>query len=400
MLTENFYRAFEDKYRGSRGMIKERLKIYLPFLFPLKALYPDTRVLDIGCGRGEWLELLKEHAIEAEGIDFDQGMLNACHEIGLKVRQGDGIAYLKEQADESLLAINAFHVVEHISFDQLHDLVNEAHRVLKPGGLLILETPNPENIRVATETFYLDPTHIKPIPSQLLSFLPEFYGYTRTKIVRLQESRDLINQQNINLWQVLDGASPDYAIIAQKNAAVETLKQFDELFSKDFGISLNLLTERFENRFQYMEAKATQAEAKATQAEAKATQAEANFHMLLNSRSWKITKPLRSTVKIAREFKTSAKHWVTFSSDSIPQKALFSLLETIRYQIQKHPRLALNMKNILFKIPGLRKKIKQLFHNQANHKKICIESPKLFIPDTQTISSDLKKSIKKHKEEK
>ena len=199
MENKDFYRAFEDAHRGSRELIKERASVYLPFVVPLKNIYNESLALDIGCGRGEWLELLKDNGIDAQGIDLDRGMLEACTKLELDVQNGNGITYLKEQTNESLMIISAFHVVEHISFEDLQILVEEALRVLKPGGLLIMETPNPENIKVATENFYLDPTHVKPIPPKLLSFLTEFYGYKHTKVLRLQESQELGNKENINL---------------------------------------------------------------------------------------------------------------------------------------------------------------------------------------------------------
>lgn len=253
MKNKNFYSAFENKHRGPRELIKDRVSVYLPFILPLKEIYPDSRALDIGCGRGEWLELLKDNGIDALGIDFDEGMLKACHMLDLNVIQGDGIAYLQEQPDNSMHLISAFHVVEHISFENLQILVEESIRVLKPGGLLILETPNPENIKVATENFYLDPTHIKPIPSQLLAFLSEYYKFERTKVVGLQENKTLLDQGNITLMDVLSGVSPDYAVIAQKKADEEILKQFDEIFIQDFGLSLSSLSEKFENRLQRIE---------------------------------------------------------------------------------------------------------------------------------------------------
>ena len=292
-MSEGFYRAFEDKHRGSRELIKGRVEVYLPFVLPLKKMYPHDSGLDIGCGRGEWLELLKENNIPVIGVDFDEGMLKACRELNLNIELGDGIEYLGKLKDESLSVISAFHVVEHISFEELQTLVKEALRVLKSGGILILETPNPENIKVGTEFFHLDPTHIKPIPSQLLSFLPEFYGYQRTKIIKLQENIELENRENINLLDVIDGASPDYAVIAQKKANKEILEKFDDAFSNNIGLSLSELAAKFENRLQKIETKAEQAETKAEQAEAKAEQVRAELHSVYNSRSWKITEPLR-----------------------------------------------------------------------------------------------------------
>ena len=95
ILKDNFYRAFEEKYRGSRENIKERQKIYLPFILPLHEIYPDDMVLDIGCGRGEWLELMQDNDIPAKGVDLDERMLEAGLSLGLNVEKGDGITFLQ-----------------------------------------------------------------------------------------------------------------------------------------------------------------------------------------------------------------------------------------------------------------------------------------------------------------
>ena len=84
-MSDNFYRTFEDKFRGSRMLIKSRLRVYLPFVEPLKDINTDTTALDLGCGRGEWLELLKEVGISGHGIDIDDEMLLACGELDLSV---------------------------------------------------------------------------------------------------------------------------------------------------------------------------------------------------------------------------------------------------------------------------------------------------------------------------
>lgn len=247
-MTDNFYRAFEEKHRGSRTLIKMRLGVYRPFVEPLLQLYPDARAIDLGCGRGEWLELLCEVGFQAIGIDQDAGMLAACHELKLNVEQGDALAHLRVLAAESQTIVSAFHLAEHLPFDDLRMLVAEALRVLKRGGLLIMETPNPENLVVATRNFYLDPTHQKPIPSQLLAFVAEHAGFARVKTLGLQEPKDLITKAEITLADVFHGASPDYAVIAQKHGPPDVLALFEQAFAREYGLSQDDLLTRWDNQ--------------------------------------------------------------------------------------------------------------------------------------------------------
>ena len=246
MSTLGFYRAFEERFYAPRSTIKKLRQQYLPFVQPLAALYPGAATFDIGCGRGEWLELMQELGMSPFGVDLDAGMLQGCHELNLPAEQGDAVAYLQTLADNSQAVVTAFHVVEHISFEQLTKVVIESLRVLQPGGLLIMETPNPENIVVATRNFYLDPTHLRPIPSLLLSFLPEYHGFARVHTLRLQESSALHQCNDISLIDVLGGVSPDYAVVAQKAAAPDVMERFDTVFGAHFGIDLNDLAGRYD----------------------------------------------------------------------------------------------------------------------------------------------------------
>ncbi|MGS5088186.1 glycosyltransferase [Hydrogenophaga sp. A37] len=243
-MTDRFYVAFEDRYRGSRELIYERLKAYLPFVAPLASAFPGAEVIDLGCGRGEWLQMVRDQGLMPFGVDLDAGMLSRCESMGLPVQQGDALAYLAGLPDNSQAMVSAFHLVEHIPFDALRTLVQESMRVLRPGGLLILETPNPENVVVGTNHFYLDPTHHKPIPHQLLSFLPEHCGFERTKVVRLQESAALAHNLAPGLHDVLVGVSPDYAVVAQKAAPAAILTGFDGAFARHYGLSLDELAVR------------------------------------------------------------------------------------------------------------------------------------------------------------
>lgn len=249
MSSSDFYRAFEERYRGPRELIQERLRVYLPYIKPLRQLYPPSPcAIDLGCGRGEWLELLQSEGFIGQGIDLDEGMLAACRTRGLPAIHGDALGYLHTLADASQAVVSGFHIAEHIAFADLQTLVIEALRVLKPGGLLILETPNPENIVVGSNSFYLDPTHKSPLPPNLLSFLPEHYGYARVKVLRLQEASGLDSVQHVQLIDVLAGVSPDYAMVAQKSANPEQMQAFDAAFATVHGIDLETLARRFDER--------------------------------------------------------------------------------------------------------------------------------------------------------
>nr|WP_282100698.1 methyltransferase domain-containing protein [Burkholderia sp. Tr-862] len=234
----------------------------MPFVEPLASIYPGGGTFDLGCGRGEWLELMAEQGLTPFGVDLDAGMLQACEERGLPATQGDAVAYLKTLESESQVVVSAFHVVEHITFEQLQTVVSEALRVLRPGGLLILETPNPENIAVATNNFHLDPTHQKPIPSLLLSFVAEHGGFETVKTLRLQESPALRNpDHSVSLLDVIRGASPDYAVIAQKAAAPEIKEKFAQVFAAEYGLSLERLADRYEARTDSVRLRVEKAEA-------------------------------------------------------------------------------------------------------------------------------------------
>ena len=175
------YAALEDRFRGTREEIKDRFKIYLPYVEPAR----DAEVVDLGCGRGEWLELLNESGFKGRGVERNLVQIDACRQRGLDVVDDDMIAYLRTLPDESTGAVTGFHVIEHVSIDALVSLFNEVLRVLRPGGVAIFETPNPENVLVGSNFFYLDPTHHHPLPSELTQFLFESRGFDRIEVLYL-----------------------------------------------------------------------------------------------------------------------------------------------------------------------------------------------------------------------
>lgn len=236
-MTDTFYARLESHFRGNREVIKNRHALYLPLLASLKQIFTPPTLLDLGCGRGEWLEVAQEAGWETFGVDLDEGMLAEAASQGLHGLKGDLLEYLQGQAAESLCLVTAFHVAEHLSFSDLLTLVQQIYRVLRPGGIMILETPNSENLVVGTSSFYLDPSHRKPLPSELLTFLAIDSGFVRVSISRLHEPPDF-SPAALSMQGLLYGISPDYALIAQKAAPEFILGLFPWPLMKDNGCSL------------------------------------------------------------------------------------------------------------------------------------------------------------------
>lgn len=177
------YVALEDRFRGSREEIKDRFKIYLPYVEAVR----DGTLIDLGSGRGEWLELLKEAGIAARGVEQNRISIEQGRERGLEIVDDDAIAHLRALPERSVAAVTGFHIIEHVPIDALITLLDEVKRVLRPGGLAIFETPNPENVLVGSNFFYLDPTHHHPLPSELMQFLFESRGFDRVEVLNLHQ---------------------------------------------------------------------------------------------------------------------------------------------------------------------------------------------------------------------
>lgn len=182
----DLYTQFEEAFRGSRAEILERQRPYLDYVWGLRG--ESASVLDIGSGRGEWLDLLRESGIECYGVDTNESFVRMNTERGLDVRLEDGLEHLRGVPDSTLGALTAFHVAEHLDLTALVDLIDQALRSLRPGGRIIFETPNPTNVAVGAGSFYLDPTHIKPLHPQLLEFLVGSRGFVDVEVRFLNPS--------------------------------------------------------------------------------------------------------------------------------------------------------------------------------------------------------------------
>lgn len=225
---DSFYSGFEERFRGNRDAIEAKLVEYLPAV--RGAERGDAAVLDVGPGRCEWLELLSKHGIRAYGVDTNARFVELGNSLGLDVRFGDGIAHLRELPDQSLAGVTAFQVAEHLPTNLLFDLVDHALRTLRPGGVLILETPNPLNLLVGAAEFWIDPTHVHPLHPQFLEYLLISRGFVDVEVRmanppngsfdldRLGAGGDELRRLGNQLNDLLFGGR-DYAVIGRRAAS-------------------------------------------------------------------------------------------------------------------------------------------------------------------------------------
>jgi len=156
-------------------------------------------VLDVGCGRGTFLQLLKEAGIEGRGIDHSEESLAACRQKGLAVERDNVHDYLQDRAGQ-FGGIFCSHVIEHMGYDDANQFLDLCHRALRPGGVLVLVTPNPEDLSIISEIFWLDPTHVRPYPKLLLQAMLQAHGFKVIAARQFLGSWRMIGRRNIPMY--------------------------------------------------------------------------------------------------------------------------------------------------------------------------------------------------------
>jgi SAM-dependent methyltransferase len=198
--ADGVYASFEDIFRGSEEFIRDRQRVYV------ERLRVCAPVLDVGCGRGEMLDLLRDHGIAASGVDLDSGMVERCVRRGHDVRHADALVYLAERGPGAFGAIFAAQFIEHLDYARLTDFLRLAHASLAPGGCLIVETVNPHSIS-ALRTFWVDPTHQAPLFPEVVVTLCGLHGFVDAFVVFPHGSGDLEDDRR---------TQGEYAVVARR----------------------------------------------------------------------------------------------------------------------------------------------------------------------------------------
>ncbi len=206
------YGKFAEKFRGPEEYVKSGQRSYLPDFSGRR------NVLDIGCGRGEFLETMREAGVPARGIDLGEDSVAMCRAKGLDAEVADLFVYLNDLPEASLDGIFCSQVVEHLAPDRLPEMIGLCASRLSRGGVIAIETPNPECLAIFATHFYLDPTHTRPVPAALLAFYMEEFGVGRIETRRLApavDSMPSLAELPAAFRESFFGAL-DYAIVGKK----------------------------------------------------------------------------------------------------------------------------------------------------------------------------------------
>jgi O-antigen chain-terminating methyltransferase len=175
--TEGFdYVGFESVFRGPEELVRKRQEVYAPFFVG------RTSVLDVGCGRGEFLELMRDRDVPVTGVDLNSAMVALCRAKGFaNIHEADAVAWLDQSVGEAFDAIFSAQFIEHVPFESLVRFVARSYRRLASGGVFIAETVNPQSID-AFKTFYVDPSHVRPLFPEVMAFLCRSVGFGEVRV--------------------------------------------------------------------------------------------------------------------------------------------------------------------------------------------------------------------------
>ena len=218
-LSPTEYAEFEEHFRGKEEEVKKKFNIYTPVLSDVLERFRIERIkaVDLGCGRGEWLEILQEYGVDVLGVEINNFFLNKIKKKNLSAVKADVFDFLKKTKDDTFHIVTAFHIIEHIDTNLRVKFLREVLRVLKKGGICILETPNPRNLLVGSGDFYRDPSHITPFFPDTIQFIGKTIGFSDSMSFFLEkEGLVEIDKYPFESLENYISVSRDFAWIGQK----------------------------------------------------------------------------------------------------------------------------------------------------------------------------------------
>ena len=353
-FSKDFYLEFENKFRGPRELILDRLKVYEPILKFVAILAEKPLVLDLGCGRGEFLELCNKFGIEVLGVDASEKNVELVKSLGFKAHKDDILNFLKKQESNSYNLVSLIHVVEHLEFCYVLELFKEVHRILKSGGIFIVETPYVKS-PLAAFNFWVDPTHKRPIHPELLKFIGEKMGFSIIEIFPLAgKSR----KDTVSLTDILY-SSPDVSIILVKDTDDKYyLEKVKNVLSKVRAqasldleeVSLRLTQEHssIAEEVQKLSATLAQLNQRVELINKEISYVKSRLDALWNSKPWRAYQLIGKTILRISNLKGEIKPF--------PR----SLLKNIYKRLTRYPRIYTKIKKVLDQHPNIKEKLVSL----------------------------------------
>ena len=220
-MVSDFTKEFDDNNPVSREKIMEILTNYDGLIDYILNIDNDPSLLDIGCGRGEWMQKCNAKGFESMGIELDRRMVNHCRNLNLNVKEGNTLSLLDEFNDNSFSIVSAFHSIEHMNHNNIKELLIKTKRILKSDGLLILQIPNKESFFLSSRSIDIDQSNINPIHPDWLAFIINRIGFNKIKYYFINGG-PLQNSDSDKLTRVMNGVAQDIALIASKSKLVDS----------------------------------------------------------------------------------------------------------------------------------------------------------------------------------
>jgi SAM-dependent methyltransferase/outer membrane murein-binding lipoprotein Lpp len=388
-FSKDFYLEFENKFRGPRELILDRLKVYEPILKFVATLAEKPLVLDLGCGRGEFLELCNKFGIEVLGVDASEKNVELVKSLGFKAHKDDILNFLKKQESNSYNLVSLIHVVEHLEFCYVLELFKEVHRILKSGGIFIVETPYVKS-PLAAFNFWVDPTHKRPIHPELLKFIGEKMGFSIIEIFPLagKSRKDTVSltdilysspdvsiilvkdtddkyylekvknvlskvraQASLDLEEVSLRLTQEHSSIAEEVQKLSaTLAQLNQRVELTEGVSLRLTQEHssIAEEVQKLSATLAQLNQRVELTNKEISYVKSRLDALWNSKPWRAYQLIGKTILRISNLKGKIKSF------------LRSLLKNVYKRLTRYPRIYTKIKKVLDQHPNIKEKLVSL----------------------------------------